>query len=397
MRIAILDPAAGISGDMTLGALLSAGAPAAWLEELPRRLDLPEVRVTVREVKRSGVACMQVEFAIPEQPHGRTVGELVRLVERAPLSDWVKERAVRAFRLIGEAEGRVHGVAPEQVHLHEVGAVDAVLDIVGGIEGFAQLGVEAVYNLPVAVGTGWVDAAHGRLPVPAPATAILLEGVELAGDPGPVEGEATTPTGAALVRVLSSGAPPARWRMVRSGWGAGQRNPPHYPNALRILVAEQAAEAGRVVLLATDVDDMSPEYVEPLRQALVGAGALDVQTWPVQMKKGRSGFRVEVMAPEELAEGVTAALFRHSTTAGVRRWVAERATLPRRQVTVQLSPEVAVRVKVLEQPDAGGGGVRLKPEYDDVLAAARALGRPPLEIARAAERDAEALVAKSKE
>jgi len=391
MRIAILDPAAGISGDMTLGALLSAGAPAAWLEELPRRLDLPDVRVTVR------VACTQVEFAIPEQPHGRHVAELVRLVERAPLSDWVKQRAVRAFRLIGEAEGRVHGVAPEQVHLHEVGAVDAVLDIVGGIEGFAQLGVEAVYNLPVAVGNGWVDAAHGRLPVPAPATAILLEGVELAGDPGPVEGEATTPTGAALVRVLSSGAPPARWRMVCSGWGAGQRNPPHYPNALRILVAEQAAEAGRVVLLATDVDDMSPEYVEPLRQALVGAGALDVQTWPVQMKKGRSGFRVEVMAPEELAEGVTAALFRHSTTAGVRRWVAERATLPRRQVTVQLSPEVAVRVKVLEQPDAGGGGVRLKPEYDDVLAAARALGRPPLEIARAAERDAEALVAKSKE
>jgi len=343
------------------------------------------------------VACMQVEFAIPEQPHGRTVGELVRLVERAPLSDWVKERAARAFRLIGEAEGRVHGVAPDKVHLHEVGAVDAVLDIVGGIEGFAQLGVEAVYNFPVAVGSGWVEAAHGRLPVPAPATAILLEGVELAGDPGPVEGEATTPTGAALVRVLSSGAPPARWRMVRSGWGAGQRNPPHYPNALRILVAEQAAEAGRVVLLATDVDDMSPEYVEPLRQALVSAGALDVQTWPVQMKKGRSGFRVEVMAPEELAEGVTAALFRHSTTAGIRRWVAERATLPRRQVTVQLSPEVAVRVKVLEQPDAGGGGVRLKPEYDDVLAAARALGRPPLEIARAAERDAEALVAKSKE
>src|SRR2546427_4382019 len=128
---------------MTLGALLSAGAPAAWLEELPRRLDLPDVRVTVREVKRSSVACTQVEFAIREQAHGRHVGELVRLVERAPLSDWVKQRAVRAFRLIGEAEGRVHGVAPEQVHLHEVGAVDAVLDIVGGIEGFEQLGVRS--------------------------------------------------------------------------------------------------------------------------------------------------------------------------------------------------------------------------------------------------------------
>src|SRR5213080_443992 len=394
MRIAILDPAAGISGDMTLGALLALGVPEDWLKALPGRLGLGGVGVTVRNAVRCGVGCKQVEFTIPEKPHGRHVGELVRLVERAPVSAWVKERAIQAFRLVGEAEGRVHGVPPDQVHLHEVGAVDAVLDIVGAIEGFEQLAVESIYAWPVAVGNGWVEAEHGRLPVPAPATAILLEGLEVATG-GPVEGEATTPTGAALVRVLAAGAPPAQWRLVRGGWGAGQRNPRHYPNALRILVAEQAAEAGRVTVLATDVDDMSPEYVEPLRQALVAAGALDVQTWPVQMKKGRSGFRVEVVAPEALAEIVTAALFRHSTTAGVRRWVAERATLARRQVTVQLTPEVAVRVKVLEQPDAEG--VRVKPEYDDVLAAARALGRPPLEIARAVERDAEALVAKSKE
>ena len=394
MRIAILDPAAGISGDMTLGALLSLGVPAAWLEGLPGRLGLAGVGVTVRDAVRCGVGCKQVEFAIPEQPHGRHVGELVRLVERAPVSEWVRERAVRAFRLVGEAEGRVHGVAPERVHLHEVGAVDAVLDIVGAIEGFEQLGVEAVYTWPVAVGRGWVEATHGTLPVPAPATAILLEGLEIAAG-GPVEGEATTPTGAALLRVLAMGAPPARWRLMKSGWGAGQRNPAHYPNALRVLVAEQAAEAGRVTLVATDLDDMSPEYVEPLRQALVAAGALDVQTWPVQMKKGRSGFRVEVVAPEALSEAVTAALFRHSTTGGVRRWVAERATLARRQVTVELAPQVSVRVKVLEQPDADG--VRVKPEYEDVLAAARALGRPPLEVARVAQRDAEALVAKSKE
>lgn len=394
MRIAILDPAAGISGDMTLGALLSLGVPQDWLESLPGRLGLVGVAVTVRDAVRCGIRCRKVEFAIPEAPHGRHVGELVRLVERAPVSGWVKERALRAFRLIGEAEGRVHGVAPEQVHLHEVGAVDAVLDIVGAIEGFERLGVEAIYSRPVAVGSGWVEAAHGRLPVPAPATALLLEGVAVATG-GPVEGEATTPTGAALVRALAQGPPPEHWRLTASGWGAGQRDPKHYPNALRILVAERAAEAGRVMLLATDVDDMSPEYVEPLRQALVAAGALDVQTWPVQMKKGRSGFRVEVVAPEELAEPVTAALFQHSTTAGVRRWVAERATLARRQVTVQLAPEVAVRVKVLEQPDAEG--VRVKPEYDDVVAAARALGRPPLEVARVAQRDAEALVAKSKE
>lgn len=392
MQIAILDPAAGISGDMTLGALLANGVAEDWLVELPKRLGLDGVGVQVRDVSRCGVRCKQIAFSIPEQPHGRHVGELVRFVERAPVSAWVKERAVQAFRLIGEAEGRVHGVAPERVHLHEVGAVDALLDIVGGVEGFERLGVETVYNGPVAVGNGWVEAAHGRLPVPAPATALLLEGLEVT-TAGPVEGEATTPTGAALLRVLSAGAPPERWRAVRSGWGAGGRDPAHYPNALRLLIAEAAVEAARVVMLATDVDDMSPEYVEPLRQALMAAGALDVQTWPVQMKKGRSGFRVEAVAPEANADAVSAALFRHSTTAGVRRWVAERATLPRHQVTVQLSPDVSVRVKILEQPD----GVRVKPEYDDVLAAARALGRPPLEVARAAERDAEALVAKPKE
>jgi uncharacterized protein (TIGR00299 family) protein len=392
MRIAILDPSAGISGDMTLGALIAAGLPGSWLEGLPGRLGIDGVTVSIRDVKRSGVACTQVEFGIPEQPHGRHVGQLIRLVEQAELPASVKERAVQAFRLIGDAEGRVHGVTPEKVHLHEVGAVDAVLDIVGAVEGMERLGVERVYHLPVAVGSGWVETAHGRLPVPAPATAILLEGQEIASG-GPVVGEATTPTGAALLRVLSSGGPPARWRMVGNGWGAGTRDPQHYPNALRLMIAEEAPEVAHVAVLATDVDDMSPEYVEPLRQALTAAGALDVQTWPVQMKKGRPGFRLEITAPEEAADAVTAALFQHSTTIGVRRWRAERATLARQQVTVQLAPQVTVRVKVVEQ----GGGFRVKPEYEDVLAAAQTLGRPPLEVARTAERDAAALVAKAKE
>lgn len=394
MSIAIIDPSAGISGDMTLGALLSLGVPVTWLEQLPGRLELTGVSVSIRDVRRSGVECRKVEFTIPEQPHGRHVGELVKMVEQAPVSVWVKDRAVRAFRLIGEAEGKVHGVAPDRVHLHEVGAVDAVLDIVGAIEGFELLGVDTVYHRPVAVGNGWVETAHGRLPVPAPATAMLLEGLEVSLD-GPVEGEATTPTGAALLRVLSAGPPPARWRMIASGWGAGTRDPKQYPNALRILVAEAAAEAGQVAVVSTDVDDLSPEYVEPLRQALLAAGALDVQTWPVQMKKGRTGFRCEVVVEESLVDEVTAALFRHSTTAGVRRVRMERITLPRRQVTVRLGNEVQVRVKVLESP--AGTPPRVKPEYDDVLAAAQAMGLAPLEVARAAQRSAEALIANVKE
>ncbi|HXJ32124.1 MAG TPA: LarC family nickel insertion protein, partial [Gemmatimonadales bacterium] len=204
MPIAVIDPFAGISGDMTLGALLSLGVPESWLVELPERLGLGAVMVSIRDARRAGVTCKQVEFAIPDEPHGRHVGELIRLVEAAPVSAWTRERAVRAFRLVGEAEGRVHDTTPERVHLHEVGAVDAVLDIVGAIEGFERLGVDAIYHWPVALGSGWVEAAHGRLPVPAPATALLLEGIEVRAN-GPVEGEATTPTGAVLLRVLSSG------------------------------------------------------------------------------------------------------------------------------------------------------------------------------------------------
>jgi uncharacterized protein (TIGR00299 family) protein len=409
-RFAILDPVAGISGDMLLGALVSAGAPAEWLRGLPARLGAPEVTVEVRWVDRCGVRAVKVDVLLaggvqepPSEPvhahprdgHGRAhhqdaahahdhhgphrhVGDLIAAVERAPLSDWVRERAVRAFRLLGEAEGRVHGVPAERVALHEVGALDALVDVVGAIEGFEQLGITRIYSRPVSVGEGWVRAAHGIIPVPAPATAILLEGLEV-GPNGPVTGEAVTPTGAVLLRVLSEGPPPARWRPVQgSAWGAGGRNPESHPNALRLILAEPAAEAGQVVVLSTDLDDLSPEYLDPLREALVAAGALDVQIWATQMKKGRTGFRIEaVVAPAE-ADAVAEAFFRHSTTAGVRRHAAERVTLPRREVQVEAADGTPVRVKVLDAPD----GPRMKPEYDDIAALARRTGRPAHEVAR---------------
>ena len=180
----------------------------------------------------------------------------------------------------------------------------------------------------------------------------MLEGLEV-GPNGPVVGEATTPTGAALLRVLSSGAPPARWRATDAGaWGAGGRNPENYPNALRLILASAAAEAGEVVLLSTDLDDLSPEYLDPLREALFAAGALDVQVWATQMKKGRAGFRIEVTAaPAEADRAAAAALFRHSTTSGIRRHMAERVTLARREVEVTSADGTAVRVKVLDGPD----------------------------------------------
>ncbi len=409
-RFAILDPAAGISGDMLLGALIAAGAPPEWLRALPGRLGFPDVRVEIEPADRCGVEATKVDVVLPgelrEHPaeplpgdghpgepghqhehahpekhaHGphRFVGELIARIEQAPLSAWVRERAVRAFLLLGEAEGRIHGLPAEKVALHEVGAIDALVDIVGGIEGFELLGITRVYNWPVALGTGWVRAAHGVIPVPAPATAVLLEGVEI-GPNGPVSGEATTPTGAALLRVLSAGRPPSRWRAVAGGaWGAGGRNPGQYPNALRLLQAEMVAEAAEVILLSTDLDDLSPEYLDPLREALFAAGALDVQLWATQMKKGRTGFRVEVTVTPADAERVGEAFFRHSTTAGIRRQSAERVTLPRHEVQVDVGDGTRVRVKVLMGPD----GPRVKPEYEDVAAVARRTGRPAHQVAR---------------
>ena len=401
-RFAILDPAAGISGDMLLGALVAAGADPGWLRSLPARLGIPEVTINIATVDRCGVRATKVDVVLPdgsrEEPspvhdhhhpphshvagngHGphRHIGDLIEIIERAKLSDWVRERAVRAFELLGEAEGQVHGMPAAEVALHEVGALDALIDIVGGIEGFEQLGVTQVYNRPIAVGSGWIRAAHGVMPVPAPATSILLEGADI-GPNGPVVGEATTPTGAVLLRVLSEGTPPPKWRAAAAGaWGAGGRNPETYPNALRLILATAAPEAGEVVLLATDLDDLSPEYLDPLRDALFQAGALDVQVWTTQMKKGRAGFRIEITAGPAEADQVGEALFRHSTTAGFRRQRAERVTLARREVEVTTAEGEAVRVKVLEGPD----GPRVKPEYEDVAALARRTGRPAHEVAR---------------
>jgi uncharacterized protein (TIGR00299 family) protein len=410
-RFAIIDPSAGASGDMLLGALIAAGAPRAWLEGLPVRLGCGGVRVDISDVDRCGLAAVQVVVRLadgthegPAQPHShgprhahaggahahdghaphRHVGDLIAMIEAAPLSGWVRERAVAAFRLLGDAEGRVHGVPAEQVALHEVGALDALVDIVGTVEGFEQLGITRIFSRPVAVGSGWVHAAHGQMPVPAPATAVLLEGL-LIGPNGPVLGEATTPTGAALLRALSSGAPPDSWRpLAASAWGAGGRDPEGYPNALRLIIAEAAEEASQVVVLATDIDDLNPEYLEPLRGALLAAGALDVQTWPTYGKKGRIGIHVEALAEPAGADAVEAAYFRHSTTLGVRRWRADRTTLARRTIDVPAEDGTTVRVKLSEAPN----GISAKPEYDDIIELAVRSGRPAHTLARELQEEA---------
>lgn len=381
MPIAIFDPFSGIAGDMTLGALLGVGLDAGWLRALPARLGLDGVGVDIREVLRGELVCWKVDFDIPPQPHGRHITEIRELVARSGAPSEVRSRADAVFLAIATAEGEIHGLAADEVHLHEVGAVDAILDVVGTVWGLSELGVSEVRCGPLRTGDGTVRAAHGLLPVPAPATLKLLEGHVV--QPGPEgAGELVTPTGAGLVRVLSTGQPPASYVPLRSGFGAGTKDFPGRANALRVIIADMPPTVktgeGReaVVMLACDVDDMSPEYVGGVADRAREFGALDVVQLHTTMKKGRAGIRLEVLCREAESDCLEALLLSETTTLGVRRAEVTRITLPRRTCEVQVLGHM-VRVKTVALPD---GSERSKPEYDDVQRVALATGRRPADI-----------------
>jgi uncharacterized protein (TIGR00299 family) protein len=393
MPIAILDPFSGIAGDMTLGALVDVGLDADWLRALPGRLGLDGVQVRIESVKRAGLACTKVDFDIPPQPHSRGIREIRELIAAAGVPDDVRSRADAAFRAIAEAEGAIHGVAPEEVHLHEVGAVDAILDITGSVWGFALLGVTRVYCGVLTVGEGTVSAAHGVLPVPAPATMKLLEGQQVR--PGPEgSGELVTPTGAALVRTLSSGPPPASYTPTRSGFGAGTKDPRGRANALRIILAEEQARNGvqidDLVQLATDIDDMDGEQLGAVADLLRESGALDVVLTSTIMKKGRPGTRIEVLCRPSAADEMERALFVHSSSIGVRRARVARSALPREERTIRVLDH-DVRVKLVTLPS---GARRAKPGHDDLAMVAAATGRALRDVAAMAHAEAERLLAR---
>lgn len=378
MPLAILDPFSGIAGDMTLAALIACGLDPEWLRALPARLGLDGVRVEIAPVQRAGLACVKVDFDIPPQPHGRHVGAIRKIIAASGAPDAVRAKADSAFMAIATVESAMHGVPVEKVHLHEVGAVDAILDVLGSIWGLALLGVTAVYVGPIALGDGTVESAHGTLPVPAPATLKLLEGHVVR--PGPTgSGELVTPTGAALVHVLSLGAPPASYIPLRSGFGAGTKDFQARANALRLVLAEPVLDGTTresMVVLTADIDDMSGEYLADLAETLRASGAADVVLVPTIMKKGRPGTRVEVLAHMATAEHLETMLLSGSTTLGVRRTTVERTALPRRTISVDVDGH-RIAVKVATLPD---GGTRAKPEYVDVHRVAEATGLPPSDI-----------------
>jgi pyridinium-3,5-bisthiocarboxylic acid mononucleotide nickel chelatase len=368
---------------MLLGALVDLGLPLDALRAELGKLALGGYRLDSHRVHRAGLHATKVDVVVEEQGHGhahRGLVEIQALVERSGLDPAVKERSAALFGRLAEAEASVHGTRPEEVHFHEVGAVDAIVDIVGGVIGLGWLKADRVVASPLNLGTGTVTMSHGTFAVPPPATALLVKGVPVYGAG---EGELLTPTGALLVTGHAQAygpLPPLRLSAV--GHGAGSRDTPGRPNVLRLLVGEEdeAADRERVAVLETEVDDMSPQLCAPLMERLLAAGALDAYFTPVQMKKGRPGLLITVLGPPARRGELEEVLFAETTTLGVRHQELERTVLEREVVAVETTYGT-VGVKVGRR---GGRLLNAQPEFDDCQRLAAAAGVPVKEVWAAA-------------
>jgi uncharacterized protein (TIGR00299 family) protein len=375
---AYLDCFSGVSGDKFLGALVGAGVAVDDLRGGLAALDLPGWSIDASTVRRAGLAGTLVTVDVEADQPSRTWRGIEAMIGDSRLDEPVKRRALAAFGALAEAEAKAHGVPVADVHFHEVGAVDSIVDIVGAAIGLELLGVDRIWSSPVCVGFGTVCTRHGLLPVPAPATAELLRGIPTYA--GEVEAEMTTPTGAALLRALVGRfAPMPPGTAVAEGWGAGSRQTP-VANLLRLTLMEDVETSSpleQVAVLETTVDHISAEHLAASVDILLDMGALDAWTRPVNMKKGRIGAELTVIARLEDAERLSEAVMHHTGTLGVRRTATWRAVAPREQLTVTTSLG-DVRVKVSGE----GEGRRVRPENDDVVAIARATGRPVDAVAR---------------
>jgi len=372
MKIAYFDCFAGASGDMVLGALLDAGLDAQTLRERLRGLKLPGWELDVRRIRKNDLAATAVTVVVHDEGHERTLGDIEALIGNSELDSAEKESALRIFRRLAEAEARVHGCSPAEVHFHEVGAVDAIVDVVGAVCGLKRLGVEAVYASPLPLGRGFARSAHGKLPLPAPAVVELLRGVPVVG--ASTDGETVTPTGAAILTTLAkSFGPPPTMRLLAAGYGAGRRDA-DYPNALRVLLGEteETAVAETILSIETNIDDMNPQLYEHVFGRLFAASALDVWLAPAHMKKNRPGSILSVLCPLAHEAAMSDVIFRETTTLGLRRQPIERRSLPRevRTVSTRFGP---ARVKLAL---ADGRVLRAIPEYEDCKRLAEAHAVP---------------------
>jgi uncharacterized protein (TIGR00299 family) protein len=418
MRIAYIDCVGGASGDMFLGALLSAGAPRAEFDAAIASLGLPGVRVETTRASRHGIGGLAVrviggdeadhghahhdhdhvkhdpahqdharhdhadhDHAHHDQPHHdhshhRGLTAIEAIIVESALSPWAKEKALLTFRHLAEVEGEIHGVPPERIHFHEVGAIDAIVDVVGTAVAFELLGIERAYHSSIPMGSGETRAAHGVLPIPAPATVALLRGRPVRMSEHRYE--MTTPTGAALLATLAGPETPPPMRPISVGYGCGAADPPDVANVLRVVVGESegALRDETLFLIETNIDDMNPQAVEPLFEQAFAAGALDLFITPIQMKKARPAILVSALVPEGRVTEVSRVLLTETPTLGVRVQPTRRLSLPREERVVE-TEWGAVRVKVAF---LDGRPLRARPEYEDCRRIAREAGLPFLAV-----------------
>jgi uncharacterized protein (TIGR00299 family) protein len=361
VKIGYLDCFSGISGDMTLAALIHAGLPEdALLSEL-KKLDLPGYRVEILRAKRGAIVGTQVRVHVDPGHPERDLNEILSLIDRSGLSRKIKEKSKQIFLGLGKAEAEVHGTDLSSVTFHEVGAVDSIVDIVGSVIGIDKLGIQCLTASPVNVGKGAVDTKHGILPVPTPATVLLLKGKPTYSQ-GPSM-ELTTPTGAAILAGLAQEFGDLPMMQVEQiGYGFGSTERPDWPNALRILIGERSSmEKDSCWMIESNIDDMNPETYGYLMERLFEEGALDAFFTPIVMKKGRPAIRVSILSPQGKEENLVRTLFVETTSIGVRRYRVERDKLKRDVIQVE-TPFGSVAVKIGLMDDEV---VNFSPEYED--------------------------------
>ena len=419
MRAAYFDCFAGVSGDMIIGAQLDLGVDLESMEQQLSSLGLGGYQINRRRVERSGISATKFDVEINQaaQP-ARTLADIRSIIVGSNATEHVKDQAILVFERLADAEARVHGTTPEKIHFHEVGAVDSIIDIVGAMIGFELLGVERFFCSPLRLGSGSVDAQHGRLPIPAPATAELLRDAPVYA--GELEGEFVTPTGAAIVATLCEEfGPLPPMKVARVGYGAGSRDPKGLPNALRLMIGEfgeekdtpsspvagamalqqdtsgiQSPKAGSaaqtkvyatpeetVVVIEINIDDMNPQVYSFVMERAFAQGALDVFMIPAQMKKDRPGVLLTVLCKPETADAMIEMLLVETTTLGVRYYEARRRVLERTIETIE-TEYGPVRIKVARD---GARTLHFQPEYEDCARVAASANVPVLEVHGAAE------------
>lgn len=382
MKILYFDCIAGASGDMILGALVDAGLDLGVLKTELSKLPISGWDIVASKVEKVCFAATKVDVLVSAQPHSRPLPEIERVVRDSTLNESIKTQALIVIRMIAAEEAKIHGMEIEQVHLHEVSGEDAIIDIVGTLIAIDLMGIERVVCSPLPLGRGFIHGAHGQIPLPAPATVGLLKGLPVVGSP--IQAELVTPTGAALLRHLSSrfGELPAM-RLEHVGYGAGSRDLP-IPNLLRVFIGEADAHAfntDTVTVLETNIDDQNPEQVAHLMDRAFEAGALDVTLTPTQMKKSRAGVVLSVIAKPQDTDALRTLILTETSSLGVREQTTRRSTVARDRVEVE-TPWGKTFVKIGHLPN---GQHKYAPEFEDCRVLARKAGVPLREVYVAAE------------